>query len=218
MVGTGDQVSPAHLHGQGWGDKGDRDGGTLGWRGPGVTPVATSPQAVVTRQDTLLELHLQEAAEKPSRRGSHPVTPTELPARGGEKPGAVPGAVTGAVTGATELALLQRQHALVQEELCRCRQLCQERAQEAAALETRLRDSERERGRLERELEEARGPRQDAAGRRRGGTEPRRRSLPAGDALYLSFTPPQVTGRGRGLWGQRAGFGAAGAVLAVSGV
>lgn len=190
----------------------------MGWRGPGVTPVATSPQAVVTRQDTLLELHLQEAAEKPSRRGSHPVTPTELPARGGEKPGAVPGAVTGAVTGATELALLQRQHALVQEELCRCRQLCQERAQEAAALETRLRDSERERGRLERELEEARGPRQDAAGRRRGGTEPRRRSLPAGDALYLSFTPPQVTGRGRGLWGQRVGFGAAGAVLAVSGV
>lgn len=200
----------------------------MGWRGPGVTPVATSPQAVVTRQDTLLELHLQEAAEKPSRRGSHPVTPTELPARGGEKPGAVPvpgavpgavtGTVTGTVTGATELALLQRQHVLVQEELCRCRQLCQERAQEAAALETRLRDSERERGRLERELEEARGPRQDAAGRRRGGTEPRRRSLPAGDALYLSFTPPQVTGRGRGLWGQRAGFGAAGAVLAVSGV
>ncbi|XP_065713897.1 rho guanine nucleotide exchange factor 2 isoform X2 [Patagioenas fasciata] len=143
-------------------------------------------QAVVTRQDTLLELHLQEAAEKPSRRGSHPVTPTEPPARGGEKPGGVP------VTGATELALLQRQHALVQEELCRCRQLCQERAQEAAALEARLRDSERERGRLERELEEARGPRQDAPGRRRGGTEPRRRSLPAGDALYLSFTPPQL--------------------------
>ncbi|KAK2540158.1 hypothetical protein Q9966_004725, partial [Columba livia] len=42
-------------------------------------------QAVVTRQDTLLELHLQEAAEKPSRRGSHPVTPTELPARGGRE-------------------------------------------------------------------------------------------------------------------------------------
>lgn len=184
--------------------------------GPRCDPVATSPQAVVTRQDTLLELRLQESAEKPSRRGSHPVTPTEPPARGGEKPGAVPGAVTGAVTGATELALLQRQHALVQEELCRCRQLCQERAQEAAALETRLRDSERERGRLERELEEARGPRQDAAGRRRGGAEPRRRSLPAGDALYLSFTPPQVTGRGRGLRGQRAGFGGAGAVLSAS--
>ncbi|NWX11051.1 ARHG2 factor, partial [Caloenas nicobarica] len=143
-------------------------------------------QAVVTRQDTLLELRLQEAAEKPSRRGSHPVTPTEPPARGGEKPAPVPGA--------TELALLQRQHALVQEELCRCRQLCQERAQEAAALETRLRDSERERGRLERELEEARGPgpaRQDGSARGRRGTEPRRRSLPAGDALYLSFTPPQ---------------------------
>ncbi|XP_065509657.1 rho guanine nucleotide exchange factor 2 isoform X2 [Caloenas nicobarica] len=145
-------------------------------------------QAVVTRQDTLLELRLQEAAEKPSRRGSHPVTPTEPPARGGEKPAPVPGA--------TELALLQRQHALVQEELCRCRQLCQERAQEAAALETRLRDSERERGRLERELEEARGPgpaRQDGSARGRRGTEPRRRSLPAGDALYLSFTPPQLS-------------------------
>ncbi|XP_039553588.1 rho guanine nucleotide exchange factor 2-like, partial [Passer montanus] len=89
-----------------------------------------------------------------------------------------------------ELALLQRQHGLLQEELGRCRQLCQERAQEAAALEARLRDSERERGRLERELQEARGA--PAAPRGRRAAEPRRRSLPAGDALYLSFTPPQV--------------------------
>ncbi|KAF1400215.1 Rho guanine nucleotide exchange factor 2, partial [Spheniscus humboldti] len=139
-------------------------------------------QAVVSQQDTLLELQLQEGTEKPSRRGSQPA-PAEPAARAGEKPGT------------TELALLQRQHGLLQEELGRCRQLCQERAQEAAALETRLRDSEQERARLERELEEARRQlgalRQEGGARGRRGTDPRRRSLPAGDALYLSFTPPQ---------------------------
>ncbi|NXW93306.1 ARHG2 factor, partial [Alopecoenas beccarii] len=112
-------------------------GGKWGWRGGHPRPEINQRlvnlysllhglQAVVARQDTLLELRLREAAEKPSRRGSHPATPTEPPARGGEKAAAAPGA--------TELALLQRQHTLVQEELCRCRQLCQERAQEAAAL------------------------------------------------------------------------------------
>ncbi|NWZ57253.1 ARHG2 factor, partial [Haliaeetus albicilla] len=139
-------------------------------------------QAVVSQQDTLLELQLQEGPEKPSRRGSQPA-PAEPAARTGEKPGT------------TELALLQRQHGLLQEELGRCRQLCQERAQEAAALETRLRDSEQERARLERELDEARRQlgvlRQEGGTRGRRGADPRRRSLPAGDALYLSFTPPQ---------------------------
>ncbi|NXW09568.1 ARHG2 factor, partial [Fregetta grallaria] len=139
-------------------------------------------QAVVSQQDTLLELQLQEGTEKPSRRASQPA-PAEPAARAGEKPGS------------TELALLQRQHGLLQEELGRCRQLCQERAQEATALETRLRDSEQERARLERELEEARRQlgalRQEGGARGRRGTDPRRRSLPAGDALYLSFTPPQ---------------------------
>ncbi|XP_068270466.1 rho guanine nucleotide exchange factor 2 isoform X2 [Nyctibius grandis] len=141
-------------------------------------------QAAVSQRDTLLELQLQEGPEKPPhRRGSQPAG--EAVARAGEQPGA-----------GTELALLQRQHGLVQEELGRCRQLCQERAQEAAALETRLRDSERERARLERELEEARrhlgALRQEGGARGRRGTDPRRRSLPAGDALYLSFTPPQL--------------------------
>ncbi|KAM6309205.1 LOW QUALITY PROTEIN: rho guanine nucleotide exchange factor 2 [Podargus strigoides] len=141
-------------------------------------------QAVVSQQDTLLELQLQEAPEKTPRRGVGAHAPPPDPA------------------GTTELALLQRQHGLVQEELGRCRQLCQERAQEAAALETRLRDSERERARLERELEEARGHlgtlRQEGGGTRgaRRGTDPRRRSLPAGDALYLSFTPPQQLSHG----------------------
>ncbi|NXO03267.1 ARHG2 factor, partial [Rhinopomastus cyanomelas] len=126
--------------------------------------------------------------------GLQPVAPGRAP---GEKPSA------------TELALLQRQHGLLQEELGRCRQLSQERAQEAAALESRLRDSERERGRLERELDEARrelaalrgdGGAGGAAGRGgRRGVEPRRRSLPAGDALYLSFTPPQVSAGGHGV-------------------
>lgn len=150
---------------------------------PLPTPLPASPQAVVSQQDTLLELQLQEGPEKPSRRGSQPA-PAEPAARTGEKPGT------------TELALLQRQHGLLQEELGRCRQLCQERAQEAAALETRLRDSEQERARLERELDEARRQlgvlRQEGGTRGRRGADPRRRSLPAGDALYLSFTPPQV--------------------------
>ncbi|NXB83134.1 ARHG2 factor, partial [Vidua chalybeata] len=134
-------------------------------------------QVQLTHQEVLLELQLPEGLQRPRpRRGSQPA----VPVTGGAEPG--PGA---------ELALLQRQHGLVQEELSRCRQLCQERAQEAAALESRLRDSERERSRLERELQEARGAPAGPRGRR--AVEPRRRSLPAGDALYLSFTPPQVS-------------------------
>ncbi|RMB90709.1 hypothetical protein DUI87_32974 [Hirundo rustica rustica] len=133
-------------------------------------------QVQLTHQEVLLELQLPEGLQRPRpRRGSQPA----VPVTGGAEPS--PGA---------ELALLQRQHGLVQEELSRCRQLCQERAQEAAALESRLRDSERERSRLERELQEARGA--PAAPRGRRAAEPRRRSLPAGDALYLSFNPPQV--------------------------
>ncbi|XP_059726920.1 rho guanine nucleotide exchange factor 2 [Haemorhous mexicanus] len=134
-------------------------------------------QVHLTHQEVLLELQLPEGLQRPRpRRGSQPA----VPVTGAAEPG--PGA---------ELALLQRQHGLVQEELSRCRQLCQERAQEAAALESRLRDSERERSRLERELQEARGAPAGPRGRR--AAEPRRRSLPAGDALYLSFTPPQLS-------------------------
>ncbi|XP_041315507.1 rho guanine nucleotide exchange factor 2-like, partial [Pyrgilauda ruficollis] len=134
-----------------------------------------SPQLHLSHQEVLLELPLPEGLQRPRpRRGSQPAVPVTGAAE------AAPGA---------ELALLQRQHGLLQEELSRCRQLCQERAQEAAALESRLRDSERERSRLERELQEARGAPAGPRGRR--AAEPRRRSLPAGDALYLSFTPPQ---------------------------
>ncbi|XP_037738787.1 rho guanine nucleotide exchange factor 2 isoform X2 [Chelonia mydas] len=145
-------------------------------------------QAAVVQQDTALELHLYDGGgrqEKPPRANSRKGAPGEA-ARAPEKQ-------------ATELALLQRQHALLQEELSRCHQLCQEKAQEAGALEARLRESERERAQLERQAEEART--QVAALRPEGGAaeavwvrkrgEPRRRSLPAGDALYLSFTPPQ---------------------------
>ncbi|XP_027766120.1 rho guanine nucleotide exchange factor 2-like, partial [Empidonax traillii] len=135
-------------------------------------------QVVQSQQDLQLELQLSERPERPEprpRRGSQPAVPVSAAPEGG--------------TGGAELALLQRQHGLVQEELGRCRALCQERAQEAAALEGRLRDSERERARLERELQEARGA--PGGPRARRAAEPRRRSLPAGDALYLSFTPPQ---------------------------
>lgn len=122
---------------------------------------------------------------------------------------------------ATELALLQRQHALLQDELRRCRRLGEERATEAGSLEARLRDSEQARARLEREAEEARRqlaalgqsepPPAEAPWARRP-LDPRRRSLPAGDALYLSFTPPQVRrlGRRAGGRGPRAGPGGGG--------
>ncbi|XP_025929589.1 rho guanine nucleotide exchange factor 2 [Apteryx rowi] len=107
-------------------------------------------QAVVSQQDTLLELQLQEGPER-----------REKLARGGPQPEVAAAAVAPVAPRAgekpsTELALLQRQHALLQEELARCRQLCQDKAQEAGALEARLRDGEQERGRLERELDEAR--------------------------------------------------------------
>lgn len=110
---------------------------------------------------------------------------------------------------ATELALLQRQHTLLQEELRRCRRLGEERATEAGSLEARLRESEQARALLEREAEEARRqlaalgqnePLPAEAPWARRPLDPRRRSLPAGDALYLSFNPPQV--RLPGVWGE----------------
>ncbi|XP_063173149.1 rho guanine nucleotide exchange factor 2 isoform X1 [Candoia aspera] len=135
-------------------------------------------QGTVAHQDTLLALQAQEAGEwreRLSRSNSRKEVSADQQA--------------------TELSLLQKQHALLQQELNRCRQLGQEKAQEAAALEARLRESEAERVRLEREVDEAR--RQLAVPRVpmeavwvRKGAEPRRRSLPAGDALYQSFTPP----------------------------
>uniref|UniRef100_A0A8D0G9M2 Rho guanine nucleotide exchange factor 2 n=1 Tax=Sphenodon punctatus TaxID=8508 RepID=A0A8D0G9M2_SPHPU len=144
-------------------------------------------QSAVVQQDTLLELQLPEGGERREK----------LSRANSRKEGS-------AEKQATELALLQRQHSLVQEELTRCRQLCQEKAQEAAALEAQLRESEQERARLERQAEDV--SRQVAALRQEGaagemtrvrkGVEPRRRSLPAGDALYLSFTPPQLQPRG----------------------
>uniref|UniRef100_A0A8B9D798 Uncharacterized protein n=1 Tax=Anser cygnoides TaxID=8845 RepID=A0A8B9D798_ANSCY len=127
-------------------------------------------QAVVSQQDTLLELRLQEGAERREKPpAAAPPSSTET-ARPGERP-------------SSELALLQRQHALLQEELARCRQLCHERAQEAAGLEGRLRGSEQERARLERERDEAQRQlaalRQEAGGARgRRGTDPRRRTSP----------------------------------------
>ncbi|XP_053134399.1 rho guanine nucleotide exchange factor 2 isoform X2 [Hemicordylus capensis] len=146
-----------------------------------------SLQEVVVHQDSLLELQLQEAGERRERLG-RTNSRKEASAATAERQ-------------ATDLSLLQKQHTLLQEELSRSRLLCQEKAQEVAALEARLRDSEQERLRHEREAEEAR--RQLAALRQpmeaawvRKGAEPRRRSLPAGDALYQSFTPPPLQSRG----------------------
>lgn len=150
-------------------------------------------QAAVAQQDTLMEARVPEGPERREKL-------TRANSRDGEagRAGATPGAPE---KQATELALLQRQHTLLQEELRRCRRLGEERAAEAGSLEARLRESEQARALLEREAEEARrqlaalgqadSVPQEAPWARRP-LDPRRRSLPAGDALYLSFSPPQV--------------------------
>ncbi|XP_072802481.1 rho guanine nucleotide exchange factor 2 isoform X2 [Vicugna pacos] len=147
-------------------------------------------QAAVAQQDTLMEARFPEGPERREKL-------TRANSRDGEVGRA--GAVTPEKQ-ATELALLQRQHALLQEELRRCRRLGEERATEAGSLEARLRESEQARALLEREAEEARRqlaalghtePLPAEAPWARRPLDPRRRSLPAGDALYLSFTPPQ---------------------------
>ncbi|XP_053064747.1 rho guanine nucleotide exchange factor 2 isoform X1 [Acinonyx jubatus] len=149
-------------------------------------------QAAVAQQDTLMEARFPEGPERREKL-------TRANSRDGElgRSGPAPAAPD---KQATELALLQRQHALLQEELRRCRRLGEERATEAGSLEARLRESEQARALLEREAEEARRqlaalghsepPPAEAPWARRP-LDPRRRSLPAGDALYLSFTPPQ---------------------------
>uniref|UniRef100_A0A452RL59 Rho guanine nucleotide exchange factor 2 n=1 Tax=Ursus americanus TaxID=9643 RepID=A0A452RL59_URSAM len=151
------------------------------------------PQAAVAQQDTLMEVRFPEGPERREKLARANSRDGEA-SRAGPTPG-VPDKQ------ATELALLQRQHTLLQEELRRCRRLGEERATEACSLEARLRESEQARARLEREAEEARRqlaalgqsepPPAEAPWARRP-LDPRRRSLPAGDALYLSFTPPQV--------------------------
>lgn len=149
------------------------------------------PQGIVAHQDSLLAFQAPEAVERQRERLSRTNSCKEAPPADQQS---------------TELSLLQKQHALLQQELNRCRQLGQEKAQEVAVLEARLRESEAERQRLEREADEAR--RQLAAPRVsleavwvRKGAEPRRRSLPAGDALYQTFIPPPVSASG---WAPRA--------------
>nr|XP_044613659.1 rho guanine nucleotide exchange factor 2 isoform X3 [Equus asinus] len=149
-------------------------------------------QAAVAQQDTLMEARFPEGPERREKL-------SRANSRDGDagRAGVAPGAPE---KQATELALLQRQHTLLQEELRRCRRLGEERATEAGSLEARLRESEQARALLEREAEEARRqlaalgqtePLPAEAPWARRPLDPRRRSLPAGDALYLSFTPPQ---------------------------
>ncbi|XP_027726642.1 rho guanine nucleotide exchange factor 2 isoform X2 [Vombatus ursinus] len=150
-------------------------------------------QAAVAQQDTLMEARLSEGPERREK-----LVLSRANSRDGEA-GRAGGAPVAPEKQATELALLQRQHALLQEELRRCRRQGEERAAEAGGLEARLRESEQARARLEREAEEARRqlaalgqtePLPAEAPWARRPLDPRRRSLPAGDALYLSFTPP----------------------------
>lgn len=162
----------------------NRGGG--GASGMPLSAPPPSVQGMVAHQDSLLELQLQDTGERRER----------LSRTNSRKEAPAPPAPSPADRQASDLSLLQKQHSLLQEELSRCRQLCQEKAQEAAVLEARLRESEQERAQQEQLVEEAR--RQLAALRQPGeawvrkGVEPRRRSLPAGDALYQSFTPPLV--------------------------
>lgn len=148
-------------------------------------------QVVVTQQDSLLSLQIPDSSDKKeslSRTNSRDLSVAEPLSKSIDKPG-------------TELTLLQRQHTLLQEELRRSRRQCEERAQEAGTLETRLRESEQVRSKLDRELEEAKRqlalvPRERSnsgieVARLPRPNDPRRRSLPAGDALYQTFTPPQ---------------------------
>ncbi|XP_038624433.1 rho guanine nucleotide exchange factor 2 [Tachyglossus aculeatus] len=164
-------------------------------------------QAAVAQQDTLLEARgLVEGPERQDRltlgRANSREGDLGRPAGGGGGGGG-----GGGDKQATELALLQRQHGLLQEELRRCRRQGEERAAEAGGLEARLRESEQARARLEREADQARrmlaalGPAEPPAPGSpppaetpwiRRSLDPRRRSLPAGNALYQSFTPPQV--------------------------
>ncbi|XP_066464825.1 rho guanine nucleotide exchange factor 2 isoform X2 [Eleutherodactylus coqui] len=148
-----------------------------------------SLQVVVAQQDSLLSLQIPDSSDKKenlSRANSRDLT--EPLSKSIDKPG-------------TELTLLQRQHTLLQDELRRSRKQCEERAQEAGILETRLRESEQVRSKLECELEESKRQlaqvQKDRSscgieiGRVSRPNDPRRRSLPAGDALYQTFTPPQ---------------------------
>ncbi|XP_071970726.1 rho guanine nucleotide exchange factor 2 isoform X3 [Engystomops pustulosus] len=156
-------------------------------------------QVVVTQQDSLLSLQVPDSSDKKetlSRTNSRDLTVAEPLSKSIDKPG-------------TELTLLQRQHTLLQEELRRSRRQCEERAQEAGTLETRLRESEQVRSKLELELEEAKRQltlvqreRSNSGidlGRVTRPCDPRRRSLPAGDALYQTFTPPQSNHERRSL-------------------
>ncbi|XP_069508906.1 rho guanine nucleotide exchange factor 2 isoform X3 [Ambystoma mexicanum] len=154
-------------------------------------------QAVAAQQDTMIELHLQDVSEKKEK---------EKLARSNSRDLGMGDALgKTADKQATELTLLQRQHTFLQEELQRCRKQCDDKTLEAGLLEARLRESEQVRTRLEREAEELRRQvacrQQDLVTdhlRSHKTFDPRRRSLPAGDALYLSFTPPQVTTDRRG--------------------
>ncbi|XP_041430478.1 rho guanine nucleotide exchange factor 2 isoform X3 [Xenopus laevis] len=147
-------------------------------------------QALVIQQDTLQDTPMQDVSDKKERL-----------CRSNSRDPILVEPLSKTVEKQTDLTLLQRQHTLLQEELRRCRRQCEERAQEAGLLETRLRESEQNRGKLERELED--GKRQLSLLREKSDAglevsrtpkvlDPRRRSLPAGDALYQTFTPPQI--------------------------
>ncbi|XP_041037694.1 rho guanine nucleotide exchange factor 2-like isoform X3 [Carcharodon carcharias] len=102
-------------------------------------------QALVVKQDSVLELQRQQLGEQKERlnrqnsRESPLVEQERL--RSMEKQ-------------REELVGLRRQHGLLQEEFQRCRKACEEKAQELRSLEARLQESEQSRVELQREMEE----------------------------------------------------------------
>ncbi|XP_062898018.1 rho guanine nucleotide exchange factor 2-like isoform X2 [Mobula hypostoma] len=151
-----------------------------------------SLQALVVKQDTLLEEQWQEVSEQRerlTRLNSREGGPAELERL------------------REELAGLRRQHGLLQVEFQRSRRACEDRGQELRALEARLHDSERRREQLEREqgqwLQESPGP--EAEGEAEAKVVPRCKkrahtrqfSLPSAHAACLSLSTAQSTNQRR---------------------
>ncbi|XP_072917387.1 rho guanine nucleotide exchange factor 2-like isoform X1 [Hemitrygon akajei] len=151
-----------------------------------------SLQAVVVKQDSLLEEQWQEVSEQRerlTRLSSREGGPAELERL------------------REELAGLRRQHGLLQVEFQRSRRTCEDRGQELRALEARLHDSERRREQLEREqghcLQES--PRPEAEGEDQAKTvlrckkraHTRQFSLPSAHVTCLSLSTAQSTSQRR---------------------
>ncbi|XP_067832194.1 rho guanine nucleotide exchange factor 2-like [Heptranchias perlo] len=145
-------------------------------------------QAIVIRQDSLIEAQRQQLGEQKGKQA-----PKESPLVEQER-------LRSLEKQREELVGLGRQHSLLQEEFQRCRKACEEKGQELRALEARLLDSERSKAELEREREEWRrssgGPEPETPVateqlRRKPRSHARQFSLPSAQFTCLGMTPRQ---------------------------